>query len=257
MGCGLPAKVRGRPFEVVGSWLHNHPQSLHVGFFLVGILVVLALWLVPKFQAARSQGLTVGNRFDNENEARKTLAQIILVLAGRYSLLQTFSLQQKTFDLQRARQITDRLTKAIDQLGTVETGSDGKPKVNLEVRLSGYALERTAHDSPTDHWTIMEVFSTYVRENSRGSEHPGKIVADKRSRGPAPSPPVAAEPHLSTDVQAILTVIGRRDIDPLEGQLILSRTDLAQADLTNARLMGANLNESVLSQATVNHVDLS
>ena len=87
-------------------------------YLVVGILVVLALWLLPRWQAARSQGLTAGNRFDRENEARKTLAQIIggvFVLAGLYSSLQTF-------DLQRQGQITDRFTKAIDQQGAVEPG---------------------------------------------------------------------------------------------------------------------------------------
>ncbi len=39
--------------------------------------------------------------------------------------------------------------------------------INLEVRLGGiYALERIARDSPKDHWTIMEVLTAYVRENS-------------------------------------------------------------------------------------------
>jgi hypothetical protein len=55
------------------------------------------------------------------------LAQIIggvLVLAGLYSSLQTFSLQ-------REGQITDRFTKAIDQLGAVETGADEKPNQGL------------------------------------------------------------------------------------------------------------------------------
>jgi len=57
---------------------------------LIGVGVVLALWLLPKWQVARSQGLSAENRFDRENEARKTLAQIIggvFVLAGLYSSL--------------------------------------------------------------------------------------------------------------------------------------------------------------------------
>jgi hypothetical protein len=66
--------------------------------------VFLALWLLPKRQVARLQGLSVENRFDRENEARKTMAQIIggvFVLAGLYFSLQTFKVQLHTFDLQR------------------------------------------------------------------------------------------------------------------------------------------------------------
>jgi hypothetical protein len=166
---GLSGEAHAWPAKLFSarSWILAHPQPLPEVLAVVGRLVVLALWLLPRWQASRSQGLTDGNRFDRENEARKTLAQIIggvLVLAGLYSSLQTFSLQQHTFDLQREGQITDRFTKAIDQLGAVETGPDGKPKINLEVRLGGiYALERIARDSPRDHWTIIEVLSTYVR----------------------------------------------------------------------------------------------
>jgi hypothetical protein len=180
---------------------------------VVGILVVLALWLLPRWQAERSQGLTPESRFDRENEARKTLAQIIggvLVLAGLYSSLQTFSLQQhtlslqqNTFDLQRAGQITDRFTKAIEKLGAVETGPDGKPKINLEVRLGGiYALERIARDSPTDHWTIMEVLSTYVRENSPATNNAGKTSGGHPPLRTATPPAGAGKQPMRADIQA-------------------------------------------------------
>jgi hypothetical protein len=119
----------------------NLPQLL----FVIALLVVLALWWLPKLQATHSPGSAVENQFDRENEARKTLAQIIggiFVLAGLYSSV-------KTFDLQRQGQITDRFTKAIDQLGALApgggSGKNESPKINLGVRLGGiYALERVA-----------------------------------------------------------------------------------------------------------------
>jgi uncharacterized protein YjbI with pentapeptide repeats len=246
------------------SWILAHPQPLPEVLVVVGILVVLALWLLPKWQAARSQGLTAGNRFDRENEARKTLAQIIggvLVLAGLYSSLQTFSLQQHTFDLQRESQITDRFTKAIDQLGAVETGADGKPKINLEVRLGGiYALERIAHDSPTDYWTIVEVLSTYVRENSPATNNAGKAGGEQRPPATTTTQPAkVARKHPRADIQAILTVIGRRDItrDPQNRHVDLSLADLSGANLTYAHLEGANLIEAHLEGADLSGVHLS
>ena len=48
-------------------------------------------------------------------------------------------------------QVTDRFTKAIDQLGSERSDKDGKPVPNLEVWLGGiYAFERIARDSPRD-----------------------------------------------------------------------------------------------------------
>ena len=140
------------------------PSHLPEILFTVALLAVLAIWWLPKRQVARSQGVTDNNRFDRENEARKTLAQIVggaLVLAGLYSSIKTFDLQRQTENLQEQGQITDRFTKAIDQLGALSPGggldANGKPKTNLEVRLGGiYALERIARDSPKDQSTIME-----------------------------------------------------------------------------------------------------
>src|SRR5271165_4375830 len=226
--------------------IRTHHPPLPEVLVVVGLLVILVLWKLPKLQAALSRGLTDKNRFDRENEARKTLAQIIagvFVLGGLYSSLQTFSLQAHTLDLQREGQITDRFTKAIDQLGAVQPGGkldkDGKPKINLEVRLGGiYALERIARDSPKDHWTIMEVLTAYVRENSPTSQ-PAQLLSKQ--------PP----PHVRADIQAILTVIGRRDFkrDQPLGYFNLNNTKLSGADLADAYLNGAHLIGADLSGA--------
>jgi hypothetical protein len=59
----------------------------------------------------------------------------------------------QTLRLNREGQITDRFTRAIEQLG------DAK----VDVRLGGiYALERTAKSSAEDHGPIMEVLTAYA-----------------------------------------------------------------------------------------------
>src|SRR5689334_5118384 len=61
------------------------PLLLPALLVVTGILAVFLLWKLPKWQVARSTALTDDNRFDRENEARKTLAQIIggvVLLAG-------------------------------------------------------------------------------------------------------------------------------------------------------------------------------
>ena len=118
--------------------------------------------------------------------------------------------QRSTQLLTEHGQVTDRYTKAIAQLGDE----------NLDVRIGGiYALERVARDSRRDHPTVMEVLTAYIRDRSH-------------KQGP-PSDPTAAEPDRSTqpDVEAALTVVGRRD----------ATRDIRSIDLTGAILHGAHL----------------
>jgi hypothetical protein len=96
----------GHVHEVADSGLKilANPLNLPEILFATALLVVLALWWLPKLQVARSQGLTSDNRFDRENEARKTLAQIVggvFLLAGLYSSVKTFDLQRQSEDIQR------------------------------------------------------------------------------------------------------------------------------------------------------------
>src|SRR5580693_394103 len=63
----------------------------------------------------------------------------------------------RNFTLSREGQVTDRYTKAIEQLGSDK----------LDVRIGSiYALERVARDSAKDHPTVMEVLAAFIREHS-------------------------------------------------------------------------------------------
>jgi hypothetical protein len=236
------------------------PEPLIAVVVIVTLILALILWRFPKLQAARSRGLNADNQFDRENEARKTLAQIIgglLLLAGLYSSM-------RTLDLQREGQVTDRFTKAIDQLGAVQSGGAGgekeKPRINLEVRLGGiYALERIANDSPKDEWTIMEILTAYVRENAARTHE-------------VMGPPGEPLTRTRADIQAILTVIGRRNTSPewpprsvkIQEHLFfdvfhildLRNTELGGADLRGANLHGADLSGARLSGADLVGADL-
>ena len=116
-------------------------------------------------------------------------------------------------------QITERFTRAVEQLG--ERGK-------FEVRLGGiYALERIARDSQKDHWPIMEVLTGYVRAKTKWHD-----------QKPAKPPP------FEVDVQAALTVVGRRCVEFEKGvtlRLELSESDLRGADLVDADFRDFNL----------------
>jgi pentapeptide repeat protein len=144
---------------------------------------------------------------------------------------------QEELRLTRQGQITERFTRAIDQLAA----RDVERKKNLEMRLGGiYALERIAKESPEDYWPVMEILTAYVREHApRGS----------RAEDQSPTP----------DIQAILTVLGRRipfsEHDEI-GRISLGATDLQRADLQYARLQEARLQEARLQVARLQGANL-
>ena len=145
----------------------------------------------------------------------------------------------RTFLLSREGHMTDRYTKAIEQLGSE----------HLSVRVGAiYALERIMIDSPRDHPTIVEVLAAFVRESTR--------LPDPDDRASDPEPPATdlkaflTMPGPGTDVQAALTVLGRRPSRREDrAELNLRSTCLRGADLTHADLRGVDLTSENLHRA--------
>jgi hypothetical protein len=202
---------------------------IHAGAAGLVLLLIFVLWRGPQWQLESSEdALKAHQRIDLENKCRATLAQILggaVLLAGLYltwrsvdASLRGVEASLQSVDVAREGQITERFTRAAEQLGSEK----------LEVRLGGiYALERIARDSERDHWPIMEVLTAYVRENAAWS--------DERDT-PSQSVPLA------TDIQAVLTVLSRRTREWDEGRsLDLQRTDLRRAHLEGAHLERTNL----------------
>lgn len=125
-------------------------------------------------------------------------------------------------------QLTDRFSKAVEQLG-----SQGPDLV--DVRLGGvYALERIAHDSRNDQPAIIEVLAAFIRNHA-------PVTEDFRA---------CTEKPVATDVQAALTVLGRRNAQYDANVTIdLNSTCLSGADLTDASLIGVNLGAANLVRA--------
>jgi len=168
----------------------------------------------------------------------------------------------RNFVLSREGQVTDRYTKAIEQLGSDK----------LDVRIGGiYALERVARDSARDHPTVMEVLTAFIREHSheRGTPSgPGNQEQARSTRSwlglatwtrtrtsRAPSQEQVRSPR--PDVQAAVTVIGRRDAKRDIDEIDLGGANLTGAILIEADLAGANLGGANLTGAILGNVDLS
>jgi hypothetical protein len=141
------------------------------------------------------------------------------------------------------RRITESFAKAVEQLGSDK----------LETRLGSiYTLERISQESEREHWPIMEVLTAYVREHARWSQ--------RKEQDQDQAIELDLWDHLielrpAMDVQAILTVLGRRNErvrkqDEAEKRhLDLSRTDLRGAHLGEAHLERANLIDAHLEGA--------
>ena len=120
-------------------------------------------------------------------------------------------------------------------------------------------MERVARDSARDHLTVMDVLAAFVREHSLEKWPP-----QARNVGPRPT--------LRPDVQAAMTVIGRRTVSydhqpinltdaNLPGAELekanLTRVNFYFANLTGAWLVDANLTNANLTAASLAHTNLT
>ena len=222
----VAATVAWVVFVPAADWIATHDVG-----YVTGSLRTLRLQAAR--DAARGRLLTLG--------AGVFAAGALIFTARNFTLSRRmFELteqgQQRTFELTEQGQVTDRYTRAIEQIGSEK----------LDVRIGGiYALERIAHDSGRDHPVVMEVLAAFIREHSR-------------EQWPFPELGAEAPDHATRpDVQAAIAVIGRRnnrrDRDPIN----LTGADLTGADLSGVNLSGAGFSGADLTRAILTDADLS
>jgi uncharacterized protein YjbI with pentapeptide repeats len=180
-------------------------------------------------------------RADVEDNFRKTAGQLIggaaVLIGAGFALFQFLQQQQTTqsqfLQQQRTTQsqflqqqqaahdllISNQVSKAFEQLASDK----------IAMRLGGiYALEGVMNTSEQYHGPVLEALCAFVRESTIGKTAPDK---------PA------------TDVQAALTVIGRRIKGP--GAVDLANANIPKADLHEANLISANLRGANLGGANL------
>jgi uncharacterized protein YjbI with pentapeptide repeats len=160
----------------------------------------------------------------------------------------TVKLSRDALEVTERGQLTERFTKAIDQLG--QTAED-----KLDIRLGGiYALEQIAKESKELHGPVMEILTAFLREHSREPEETQSARVESGASISSNAAEARAEnvaPRLPADFQAIATVLGRRKLshDPdgfrldLHG-VALGGVDFAHAQLQKASFIGAKLGEA-------------
>lgn len=150
-----------------------------------------------------------------------------------------FVATQGQIDIAQESQINDRYSRAVEQLG--QQGSD-----HLYSRVGGiYSLGRLAHDSPRDQPTVLEVLGAFVRTAAPAKI---RISSDKED---------CPDLSVSPDIQAALTVIGRRNPNHDGIRIDLHGICLRKAQLTGANLSNADLADTVLGSANLEGADLS
>ena len=221
-------------------WLAGGTAAVVLAVAVAWFLFVPAADWLARHDVGSAKGPLLQTARDAARGRLLTLAAGLFAAGALLFTARNFTLSRRTFELTEQGQVTDRYTKAIEQLGSDK----------MDVRIGGiYALERVASDSPRDHPSVMEVLAAIVREHSHERWPPSDAGGREQERSTRP------------DVQAALTVIGRRDakrdirrID-LTGATLFG-ADFAGAHLTGANLTGANLSNANFTVANLTHADL-
>jgi hypothetical protein len=231
---------RGRWARLVGALAAAVVVTALVLLGLWAVWVAVPRWTVPDASEADLRDVPAeakwqarDSRRKLRNDARTTLLQGL----GGLAVLVGATAALRQVRVAREGQVTERFTRAIDQIG----------HESLDVRLGGiYALERITRDSDEDRSTIAEVLTAFVRGHapwppSRPGQPPEDLAVED----------IAPLQRWAPDVQAALTVLGRRE--PAFGPDL----DLRHADLRGANLRRAVLEEAVLEGARLQKAILS
>lgn len=180
---------------------------------LILLLGPITTWAIP------TKDLSGVEEFNALNATRQTLLAGtggIVVLAGGI-------FTARTYYLSRRGQLTDRYAKAIALLASDK----------ITERVGGiYALEHLMIESEQEHATVIEVLAAYIREQT-GAAAANAISWDAEHHHVGDT-----YPRISTDVQAALTVIGRRPQRSERNEVDLSLTDFCGSDLSRLNFDG-------------------
>jgi len=139
-------------------WLVYGIAAVVLALAAAWVLFVPAADWLARHDVGSAKGPLLQTARDAARGRMLTLGAGLLAASALIFTARNFTLSRRTLELTEQGQVTDRYTKAIEQLGSEK----------VEVRIGGiYALERIARDSAKDHPTVMEVLTAFIREHSR------------------------------------------------------------------------------------------
>jgi uncharacterized protein YjbI with pentapeptide repeats len=210
---------------------------------LLASIIVIPRWLYPPLGVADLRGVLSAQVRIQLQQAQSQLANdarssILQALGGLLVVAGATATWRQVY-ISREGQITERFTRAVDQLGSR----------NADVRIGGiYALERIAKNSPADRSAIQYLLGAFVRNNARwpvgapdGPQHPTATVDTHLTWMSVRAP----------DIQAAVGILGRLPPSKDAKRLYLSRTDLHGLQLDGAKLSGVQMRHTNLARASL------
>ncbi|WP_158273877.1 pentapeptide repeat-containing protein [Micromonospora sp. RP3T] len=204
-----------------------------VAGFAVALLLLAAasviVAVIPNIMI-HTEGLSAADRLKAQNDVRTALLQASAGLA----LLGGLFFTARTVRLTRSGQVTDRFSKAVEQIGNGVA----------DVRVGGlYSLEKIARDSAEFRPVVTEMVVHYIHGHT-------KQVANE-------SVSLAADP-IERDVQVALGILGRRlGIEQEVKTLNLWGLNLNKSDLSLGNFSRANLCYATIDDSYFEHANLS
>ncbi|MBG6064985.1 pentapeptide repeat-containing protein [Micromonospora ureilytica] len=214
----------------------------------VAVVTVFPAWLLTvDVGAARVDVMSPVDRASSVNAIRGQILQAlgaVAVLSGAVlawrQLQHSAAATREQLTVQREGQLTDRYTRAVEQLANVDT----------TVRIGGiYALDRIARESIDDRPNIVNVLAAYLRSMSPWPPGDEQVPAEDvplRVRRP--------------DAQTALTVLCRWNsaaVSPIEWLTAdLSGTDLRNGNMSGGVLWHIRFTGSNLTGANLRDADL-
>ena len=241
----------------------RYSQHFWLGIIIGGILcafIASALLITSVYFL----GALTGGKDIIESVSGEAALNYLLIIGGIVGapfVVWRILVNQKLADIAEQGLITDRLNKAVEQLGAEKTilkkGGAEMTIPNLTVRLGAiFTLERISQDSLRDHIMVMEILSAYIR-----------YASEKKT--------LKLDLNDHSDVQAALSIIGRRSVERIEYernpdkngtqkpyQINLRNIKIRGADFKNARLSHIDFTNTTLHDANfdgaqLDHTDFS
>jgi hypothetical protein len=175
----------------------------------------------------------------NSSETRDLLIAFAAACVGPYLLYRAFTARRLVAAQQRTAEATE-LGKSAEIMAEAFKGLGGR---EIQIRVGAiYTLERHARDRPSDQGPIVQTLAAFVRE--RCPAPVPKLVAGVYEN----PPPEAIYVAPVTDIQAAVTVLGRRERanDPPGTRLSLAAVNLSGYDLSDGDFTGTSFKGAYL-----------